>query len=566
MSRRAVEFVRRSAEDSGLLPQLGTLMPVTYVIGLQTDWLQHREEEVKTMAVREITKDTSVAEIVKVCPGARRIFDEHGLKGCGGEHGPSEPLAFFAAVHQADLEELLREINAEMQSPSREAYVYNESLQDYIYRRFFKAGVVIVLTVGCLWGAINLLQIALGKNFLQLHLLPSIHAHAHAMIFGWVGMFVMGFAYQSFPRFKNTRLWRPELANLSFYMLAAGIVLGMAAEMMSPAAVSLVLGAGSGACEITAVVIFMLVLYRTARQSIEPHNPYEKFIATSFVWFLLGTVLETVFFFAKATAHSEQSLIMRIALIDGPLRDIQLLGFAALIIAGVSQRFVPHVYGLGKPAHDRQALIFWLMNGSLILNIVSYVLLLTTRGLYFAIGLEFAYLLMPLWAGLLAIQIGVFRSPLQPDRTFKFIRAAYVWLLISCSMMPFFPLYGVLTHQVFAHTYMGSHRHAFTVGFISMMILGVSSRVVPILAGIDSKRMNSMWAPFVLFNVGCAGRVLLQVLTDSVPSVAYPLIGFTGFIELGALLWWGIELWHTMNVAAKGRPTPMPVSFPVAVR
>ncbi|HZW92958.1 MAG TPA: hypothetical protein VFF64_08400 [Candidatus Eremiobacteraceae bacterium] len=37
---------------------------------------------------------------------------------------------------------------------------------------------------------------------------------------------------------------------------------------------------------------------------------------------------------------------MRIALIDGPLRDIQLRGFAALVIADVSQRFVPQVYGV----------------------------------------------------------------------------------------------------------------------------------------------------------------------------------------------------------------------------
>lgn len=517
------------------------------------------------MAVREITRDTSIAEVVKLCPGARRIFDQHGLKGCGGEHGPSEPLSFFAAVHQANLEELLCEINAEMTSPSCYPYVYKVSLQDYIYQRFFKAGVAIVLTVGCLWGAINLLQIAMGKNFLQLHLLPSIHAHAHAMIFGWVGMFVMGFAYQSFPRFKNTTLWRPELANLSFYLLAAGIASGMAAEMISPALIALTLGALSGACEITAVVLFMTVLYRTARQSIGPHNPYEKFIATSFVWFLLSTILEAVFFFAKATAHSEQRLIMRIALIDGPLRDIQLLGFAALIIAGVSQRFVPQVYGLPKPAHDRHALIFWLMNGGLILNIASYVLLLTTRSLYFAIGLDLAYLLMPVWAALLATQIGVFKSPSQPDRTFKFIRAAYLWLLIACTMMPFFPLYGALTHQVFAHTYMGSHRHAFTVGFISMMILGVSSRVVPILAGIDAKRMNSLWAPFVLFNVGCAGRAVLQAMTDFMPSMAYSLIGFTGFIELAALLWWGIELWRIMNLAAKGRPASMTASFPVPV-
>ena len=113
---------------------------------------------------------------------------------------------------------------------------------------------------------------------------------------------------------------------------------------------------------------------------------------------------------------------------------------------------------------------------------------------------------------------------------------------------------------------MGSHRHAFTVGFISMMILGVSSRVVPILAGIDSKRMNSLWAPFLLFNVGCAGRVLLQVLTDFAPNVAYPLVGVTGFIELTALLWWGIELWRTMNVAKTNRTKLLTAPFPQPAR
>src|SRR5215471_33265 len=246
---------------------LQTFIAVTYVIGFGTSCSQHGQE-VRTMKASEITKDTSVGDIVRLCPAARRIFDEHGLKGCGGENGPSEPLAFFAVVHQANAEELLREINDEVANPNPGPYVYKTSLEDYVYRRFFKAGVATVLTVGCLWGAINLRQIAMGKSFLQLHLLPSIHAHAHAMIFGWVGMFVMGFAYQSFPRFKNTRLWRPDLANLSFYLLAAGIVAGMVADMLSPSSIALGLGGISGVCELAAVVLFMTVLYRTARQSV----------------------------------------------------------------------------------------------------------------------------------------------------------------------------------------------------------------------------------------------------------------------------------------------------------
>lgn len=71
---------------------------------------------------------------------------------------------------------------------------------------------------------------------------------------------------------------------------------------------------------------------------------------------------------------------------------------------------------------------------------------------------------------------------------------------------------------------------------------------------------------FILLNIGCAGRVLLQVLTDFIPNVAYPLIGFTGFIELAALGWWGIELWRTMNLAAKGGAASMLALFPLQAR
>ncbi len=517
------------------------------------------------ITVRKITASTSITEILGRCPSARRILDQHGLKGCGGAHGPAEPLSFFTSVHQVDLEALLHDLNGEMENAAPEKYVYQESLADYIYRRFFKAGIAIVLTLGGLWGVIALMQISLGKSLLQPHLLPAIHAHAHAMIFGWIGLFVMGFAYQSFPRFKFTTLWRPGLANLTLYLMLAGILLRFIGDMLQHGGLALILGAFSAAAEITAITLFCVIILKTARQSMSPRSPYEVFIIGALAWFLIQAIFSSFFFFAEATAANLQETILRTALLDGPLRDIQLLGFAALIIAGVSQRFVPAVYGLGQPKHDRQRLIFWLMNGSLALDVASYAALLTTGNLWFALILEVSYLLMVAWAVLLVLQLRIFTRTSQPDRSWKFIRAAYVWLLVAVFMMPLLMPYSAWTGEGFSHAFWGAHRHAFTVGFISMMIIGVSSRVVPILAGADSRGLTSLWGPFILLNAGCAGRVLLEVFTDWLPHIAYPLIGVTGVMELAALAWWGVGLWRLMNLSKTLRAALVRVPVPLGV-
>jgi hypothetical protein len=510
----------------------------------------------------DLNRTTSIAEILERYPAARQVFDRHGLHGCGGEQGPAETLEFFARVHEADVDTLLKEIQNEVAQPMPKALSYEATLADYIYRRFFKAGIVVVVTVGALWGAVNLLEIALQRNFLLLHLVPAIHAHAHAMIFGWCGLFVMGFAYQSFPRFKHTTLWRPRLANLTFYLMLTGIATRIGAELLAPDALGLALGAVASVTELAAIGLFIAIILNTARKSVQPHNPYEKFIFGALAWFFVQAILSDVFFFAKATAANQSELIHRIALLDGPLRDIQLLGFVAMIIAGVSQRFVPVVYQLGRPQHDRQTLIFWLMNASLLLDVASYVLLLTTRNPVFALGLETSFLLMLTWAVLLVRQLRIFATPRERDRSWKFVRTSYLWLLIAMVMLPFFPAYGILTHQYFAHSFMGAYRHAFTVGFVTLMIVGISSRVVPILAGIDSGRLSALWGPFILLNIGDAGRVTLQILTDFIPRIAYPLVGFTGFLELAALAWWGVGLWRIMNAASARRVVPVFIQPP----
>lgn len=511
-----------------------------------------------------ISPESSVSEVVRQWPSTRAVFDRHGLKGCGGEFGPSESLAFFASVHEVSLDSLIAELRDEVAHPAV-APIFAVSPADAIYRPFFKLGIVTVMTVGCMWGAINLAKIAIGGTFLQLDLLPAIHAHAHAMIWCWVGAFVMGFAYQSFPRFKNTTLWRPRLAQATLFLVVAGTIARMAAELLLPRISAFWLGGASALFEIAAAILFVTVLFKTARQSNAPPAGHEKYLVAAFLWFLVQSVLSPFSFFAKATAATQDQLVMRIATIDGPLRDIQVLGFAALIIAGVSQRFLPGVYGLPRPRSDRSSLIFAIMNFSLALDVVSYVLLLTTGQPVFLLTLILAWLQMPVWAILLVKQLGVFKTPSQPNRSFKFVRAAYIWLLVATAMMPLFPLYGYFTGQMFAHAYMGAQRHAITVGFISFTILGISSRVVPILSGVDSRKLTSLWGPFILLNVGNAGRVVLQILTDFIPRQAYPLVGFTGFIEVTALAWWGIGLWRIMNRGRAGHVAPKLVTIQAAI-
>jgi hypothetical protein len=102
----------------------------------------------------------------------------------------------------------------------------------------------------------------------------------------------------------------------------------------------------------------------------------------------------------------------------------------------------------------------------------------------------------------------------------------------------------------FSHAYYGAIRHAVTVGFVSLMIVGVAAKVVPTLNGVDVRTLSGLWVPFVLLNAGCALRVVSQTLTDVTPS-SFPAAGVSGCLEVLGLALWGMHLWSIM--AGRGR-------------
>jgi hypothetical protein len=103
------------------------------------------------------------------------------------------------------------------------------------------------------------------------------------------------------------------------------------------------------------------------------------------------------------------------------------------------------------------------------------------------------------------------------------------------------PVYRAMSGLPFSHAYYGAIRHAMTVGFVSLLIMGMAAKVVPTLNGIDPHTLSRLWGPFLLVNSGCFLRVVLQTLTDWSERV-YPLLGISGTLEVAGLAWWGLGL------------------------
>ena len=199
------------------------------------------------------------------------------------------------------------------------------------------------------------------------------------------------------------------------------------------------------------------------------------------------------------------------------------------------------------------------MNGSILAGIVFFLAGMTTGN---------HWLLTMQWLTAVTLLVIAIGTPFQfrlfsavpeneRDRGLKFIRAAYVWFIVATAMLVFTPIYNFgiylpLTgaHVPFSHAYFGAYRHALTVGFIMMMIVGVSSKVVPTLSGVELRSARSLWPAFLLLNVGNLTRVSFQIATDFSPA-AYKVMGVSGFIEVVGLTMWGYELVSNMRAGKK---------------
>jgi hypothetical protein len=427
-----------------------------------------------------------------------------------------------------------------------------ETRQNQTYKMFVRGALVTVLTIGCTLGALNLAVMGFGAD-LGAVWTPLIQAHGYAQMFGWVGLFIMGIAYHLVPRFYLRPLTRPRLVLPSFALVASGLALRFAAQPFAAdqpiAAWVLVLSAAMGLAGIT---LFAWAMYDTMRHGADRFsNGADKlYIGAGFAWLWAGHAITLALMLYVAL----NGLDAIPASLNAPYLRAVLSGAIVTTILGFTLRTVPHMLGLRpRPANPMRAILA-AYTGGVLAQIAAEAGfgggVVTSLGA----GFEMAALL-----GFVALS-GVFdlsalrttqlakRNP-WPER---FVRTAYFWLLVSSALNFAYSL-SALAGRPVPHAFVASYHHALTVGFISMMIVGMSMRLVPVFIGAMNKQTNLAAALFVLLNLGNATRVVSEAMAYQYGGGFFYAMGLSGLIEVAGLTLYTVAMWRALDQPSYGQ-------------
>lgn len=443
-----------------------------------------------------------------------------------------------------------------------------ETRQNHLYHPFLRGALITVLTIGCTLGAINLAVMGFQAD---LHAVwtPLIQAHGYSQIFGWVGLFIMGVSYHTVTRLRLFPLRHPQLVRPAFVLTVVGLGLRFVSQPFAAQpwmGAVLVLSALLG---LAGMSLFAWNMFDTLRHGADTTAPrvYSIYLNAGFAWLWLMsavTVIITVYLAVNGLDAIPPAW-------DAPYLRATLSGALVTIVLAYTLRLVPSLLGLQPYAPRPFYAIFAVYTAAVLLQIAADSGRLggaTYPVASLGAGLELGAL-VAFVAGL-----GLFRRPARQaphnERNpwpARFVKTAYAWLLIAAGLNAAYAVSGWVAGPV-PHAFVASYHHALTVGFISLMIVGMSMKLLPVFIGVMNR--NARWAGviFGLLLLGNTTRVLSESLAYLYGGVFYALMGASGVIEVIGLTCYAVLLWQALSQPSYGgapatrKPVPQPTVQP----
>ena len=498
---------------------------------------------------KRIDRNMTVKEVQDLYPETAKVFQKYNLLIVGKSCGPHEPMAFFTKAHGVEYEQFAQELEAAIsEKPVKiEAIEIDPSLiGDTIYQKFIKTALIVSVTTGCLYGAVKLFEAGMGGSF-DILSKRAIQMHGSSQLVGWVGLYIMGFFYFILPRLKGTTLAGRKWANLSYYLVVAGLIvqaLFYYVEESNTPLYPLV----AGILDTGAAAIFLGVCLKTLKQSTEPKGIQDNFLLAGMIWFLISGIIYSIL---------NLQLYLGLFTTDNPLIagsvptylfsawvHLFLMGFVFNFIFGISAKTIPSFLDTPPVREGLIRKFFYIYN----IGLIGYVVSALTRiqGIYFVTLLIISHFTL-LFIGSLRVfekKVGDLDDVQMDRRHERFIRVGYGWLAISFGVA----LFQLLSKDPYTqHMLRGAANHGYTVGFVSMLMIGYSMKMLPVFTG------NRIWSghltqwTFWLLNIGNGARIGFEILSATKNPMIHHLVGFTGFLEVVALILFGINIWVTMT-------------------
>lgn len=315
------------------------------------------------------------------------------------------------------------------------------------------------------------------------HLPQILQLHGHLQLQGWFGLFVMGMGYRLVARFTAAHVRPPWLVPLTFVLMAGGLTLRALSQPWADGSPYAGLFAVSALMEAAAGLLFAVSILRSLLRGRPERFGYSPFFAAGALWIAVALSLN-LWFVADAARHS-QPLIASAR--SSAITFVQLYGFVVMFVLAVSLRTFPVFFGRREAAR-RPVIVAWAVANT---GIAAYALAAVWRSyddrdvLQALQSLGFAAAGSALVA--MALLLRVFegsphRLRQSAQRSMRFLRSAYAWLLLAGLLQAYYGLRALWAGRPPAHYETDAVRHFIALGFVTMAIFGMAFLVLPRLA------------------------------------------------------------------------------------
>ena len=487
-------------------------------------------------------------------PQIQPVLAARGLDTCcGGEH----PLVQACAAKGVPLEKVLRECERARLTPPALAVPANAGAPAPFSPHFLIASLVLTLTLGATTGMVNLLRIAAGGDVAMDHR----QIHGHTQILGFAAMFLMGIAYHALPRVLGLAGFKPAGARPAFWLMLSGVLLrnlGQPFGFFPWGRAASLLSAG---LEIAAGLLFARFVFTAlaAGQTgkYDRSDWLYRFVRAGTLYLLmtLGVLAAQGVWLA---GHLETDLPVSLS---EPFTFASLYGFLLAWIYGFGSRMVSMFLGTGPSRNMLTGIALRTQASGVLLALASWLPFLPDAA---ALALRDTALALVAISALayLAGHGFLWRRPVfpamrAPGAPTVAIRAAFgflgLWALLELAAVL---LSRFTTLPAQNSWWADAARHIFSIGFLTLLIVGMSLRVLPVFTG------KRLWSPrlayvtYVLVIGGAAMR-LLQYPAAFYP-VFYEIGSYMGIPVVLALVLFTANLVFTMRSRPPGPSAALP--------